>query len=209
MEWIEIAGYCASALVFMTFCMKTMVPLRVTAIASNLVFIVYGFAGGLYPVLFLHLVLLPMNVWRTVEMLRLVKRVETAAKGDLSVDWLKPFMKSARYRAGDVLFRRGDAADRLYLLLSGTVMLEEIAVPLLPGAMFGEMALFSSRHVRTQTAKCETDIELLWITERDLAQVCYQNPAIAFHLLRLITNRLLANSERRGDDPGEALPSPV
>jgi hypothetical protein len=209
MEWIEIAGYCASALVFMTFCMKTMVPLRVTAIASNFVFIIYGFFGELYPVLILHLVLLPMNVWRTVEMLRLVKRVETAAKGDLSVDWLKPFMKSTRYKAGDVLFRRDDAADRIYLLLSGTIMLKEIAVPLHPGAVFGEIGLFSSRHARTQTAQCETDVELLWITERELAQICYQNPAIAFHLLRLITNRLLANSERRGSDQREMLPSPA
>ena len=209
MEWIEIAGYCASALVFMTFCMKTMVPLRVTAIASNFVFIIYGFFGELYPVLILHLVLLPMNVWRTVEMLRLVKRVETAAKGDLSVDWLKPFMKSTRYKAGDVLFRRGDAADRIYLLLSGTIMLKEIAVPLHPGAVFGEIGLVSSRHARTQTAQCETDVELLWITERELAQICYQNPAIAFHLLRLITNRLLANSERRGSDQREMLPSPA
>ena len=65
-----------------------------------------------YPVFILHLVLLPMNVWRTFEMISLVRRVEAAAKGNLAVDWLKPFMKEERHRAGHILFRRGDDADR-------------------------------------------------------------------------------------------------
>lgn len=196
MGWVEAAGYFASALVFATFCMKTMIPLRLAAIASNVAFIVYGFTGHIYPVFILHSVLLPMNIWRTIEMLRLVKRVEAAATGDLSVDWLKPFMKTARHKAGEFLFRRGDEADRLYMLISGTILLEEIDYVLKPGILFGEIALFSPDHCRTQTAKCLTDIELLWISERDLAQLCYQNPAVAFHLLRLITSRLSSDSAR-------------
>lgn len=201
MSWVEAAGYFASALVFATFCMKTMIPLRLAAIASNVAFIGYGYTGQIYPVFILHAVLLPMNVWRTIEMLRLVKRVEAAATGDLSVDWLKPFMKGASYKAGDILFRRGDVADRLYMLLSGDIVLDEISVTLRPGVVFGEIALFSADHQRTQTARCLTDIELLWISERDLAQLCYQNPAVAFHLLRLITNRLASDSSRARGAP--------
>jgi len=208
MSWVEAAGYFASALVFATFCMKTMIPLRLVAIASNVAFIAYGFAGHIYPVFILHSVLLPMNVWRTVEMLRLVKRVEAAATGDLSIDWLKPFMKGERHKAGAVLFRRGDEADRLYMLLTGKIMLEEIAQVLNPGIVFGEIALFSADHRRTQTAKCLTDIELLWISERDLAQLCYQNPAVAFHLLRLISSRLSSDSSRaRAAEASAAAPA--
>lgn len=194
MSWVETAGYFASALVFTTFCMKTMIPLRLAALGSNVAFIAYGIAGQIYPVLMLHAVLFPMNLWRTVEMMRLVRRVEAAAKGDLSVEWLKPFMKTARYREGDVLFRRGDDADRLYMLISGTILLEEINITLGPGDVFGEIALFSAAHQRTQTARCTSDVELLWISEGDLAQLCYQNPAVSFHLLRLVTNRLSANA---------------
>ncbi len=194
MSWVEAAGYFASALVFATFCMKTMIPLRLAAIGSNVAFIAYGIAGQIYPVLILHAVLLPMNLWRTVEMLRLVRRVEAAAKGDLSVEWLKPFMKTERHRVDDILFRRGDDADRLYMLISGTILLEEIDVTLGPGDIFGEIALFSAAHRRTQTARCTSDIELLWIGESDLALLCYQNPAVSFHLLRLVTNRLSASA---------------
>ena len=37
---------------------------------------------------------------------------------------------------------------------------------------------------------------LLWISEGELAQICYQNPGMAFYFLRLTTNRLIANASR-------------
>ena len=61
MTWLEAVGYVASVLVLSTFYMKTMVPLRCCAIASNIAFIAYGFFGEIYPVLILHLVLLPLT----------------------------------------------------------------------------------------------------------------------------------------------------
>jgi hypothetical protein len=196
MNWIEAAGYLASALVLATFCMKTMIPLRAVAICSNFAFIIYGFYDGVYPVLILHGILLPLNTWRAVEMLRLIKRVEVASKGDLSTDWLKPFMKEERLKAGEIIFNRGDHAERLYMVLSGDVHIEQIDFTLHPGDLFGEIGLFSADHQRTQTARALTDINLLWIGERELAQICYQDPGIAFYFLRLTTNRLIANASR-------------
>jgi hypothetical protein len=125
MNWIEAAGYLASALVLATFCMKTMIPLRGAAICSNFAFIVYGFYDNLYPVLILHGILLPLNVWRAAQMLRLIRRVEAASKGDLSTDWLRPFMKEAQWKAGEVIFNKGDHADRLYMILAGDVHFEQ------------------------------------------------------------------------------------
>src|SRR5687768_5497426 len=98
MNWVDAAGYLASLLVLATFCMKTMIPLRSAAVASNIAFIVSGFYDHVYPVLALHMVLLPLNAWRAVQMLRLVRRVEAASKGDLSTEWLKPFMKEVQLR---------------------------------------------------------------------------------------------------------------
>jgi hypothetical protein len=196
LDWIELSGYAASLLVFTSFYMRRMIPLRSVAIASNLAFIVFGYGTGTMPVLILHLLLLPMNLWRTFEILRLTRRVESAAKGDLSLDWLKPFMRSVRQPAGHTLFRLGDPADRLFYVVDGAVALEEIGTRLGPGDIFGEIALFSAERRRTLSARCATDCELLWIGEAELQQLCYQNPAMAFHLLRLITNRLLRNLAR-------------
>jgi CRP/FNR family transcriptional regulator, cyclic AMP receptor protein len=59
--------------------MRTMVPLRMVGLLSNCTFITYGYLGGLYPVLVLHLILLPLNGLRLREMLRLTRQVRGAA----------------------------------------------------------------------------------------------------------------------------------
>ena len=91
----EIAGYLAAVLVFLTFYMKTMIPLRIIGICSNSMFIIYGSLDGLYPVLVLHLILLPLNGLRLREMLRVTQQVRRAAQGDLNMDWLKPLYLDA------------------------------------------------------------------------------------------------------------------
>jgi CRP/FNR family transcriptional regulator, cyclic AMP receptor protein len=207
MNWIEAAGYLASALVLATFCMKTMIPLRGAAICSNLAFIVYGFYDQLFPVLILHGILLPLNIWRAVQMLRLIRRVEAASKADLSTDWLRPFMKEAHWKAGEVIFNRGDHADRLYMIIAGEIHLEQIDHTMRAGDLLGEIGLFSADHKRTQTARARTDLDLLWISEGELAQICYQNPGIAFYFLKLTTNRLLANASRALSGTAGALPA--
>jgi CRP/FNR family transcriptional regulator, cyclic AMP receptor protein len=207
MNWIEAAGYLASALVLATFCMKTMIPLRGAAICSNVAFIVYSFYDNLYPVLILHGILLPLNVWRALQMLRLIRKVEAASKSDLSTDWLRPFMKDAQWKAGEVIFNRGDHADRLYMIITGEIHLEQIDHTMRAGDLLGEIGLFSADHKRTQTARALTDVDLLWISEGELAQVCYQNPGIAFYFLKLTTNRLLANASRALTGIEAALPT--
>ena len=73
----EISGYVASTLVLLTFVTKDMRLLRTVAIFSYLAFITYGTIEWLPPVLFLHMVLLPLNAVRLVEVVR-----ATQAKGD-------------------------------------------------------------------------------------------------------------------------------
>lgn len=66
-EWL---GYLASLLVLVTFCMRGMVSLRVVAIASNVAFIAYAGLTGIGPVMLLHVLLLPMNLYRLSQLLR-------------------------------------------------------------------------------------------------------------------------------------------
>jgi CRP/FNR family transcriptional regulator, cyclic AMP receptor protein len=196
MNWVDGAGYLASALVLATFCMKTMVPLRVAAICSNVAFVVYAFYDDLFPVLTLHLILLPLNALRTAQMLRFTRRVESAAKGDFSVEWLRPFMKETRRKAGEILFSDGDYADCLFMVVAGEIYLEQIDHTLRAGDLFGEIGLFSADRRRTQTARAITDVDLLWISESELAQICYSKPGLSFYFLRLTTTRLIANGNR-------------
>src|SRR3974377_732519 len=60
----DIVGYIASGFVLLTFMTKEMRLLRIMAILSNLAFIAYGLLDEILPVLALHVVLLPLNVFR-------------------------------------------------------------------------------------------------------------------------------------------------
>ena len=61
MDLSEVSGYVAAGLVLATFTMRTMIPLRLLGIASNVAFIVYGATAEIVPVLILHAILLPLN----------------------------------------------------------------------------------------------------------------------------------------------------
>ena len=82
MTLIDAVGYLASALVLLTFCMSTMLRLRAVAICSNLAFVGYGLGEEVYPVLILHLILLPLNVWLLVQMTLLLRKAKLAAATD-------------------------------------------------------------------------------------------------------------------------------
>lgn len=71
-DWISVDGYIAAFLVASTFCMKTMIALRCFAIASNFCFILYAYFNlpVLYPVLLLHVFLLPLNCHRLFSLLK-------------------------------------------------------------------------------------------------------------------------------------------
>jgi CRP/FNR family cyclic AMP-dependent transcriptional regulator len=65
-HWIDFSGYVASALVFLTFYMRGMVPLRLIALCSNVAFLVYAGWLHLIPILMLHIALIPVNLLRLV-----------------------------------------------------------------------------------------------------------------------------------------------
>jgi CRP/FNR family cyclic AMP-dependent transcriptional regulator len=191
--WVEGIGYLASLLVFCTFYMKTMIPLRCVAIASNVVFMTYGLTGRIYPVFLLHAILLPLNLVRLRQVRTLIRRVREASRGDLSLEWLIPLMTRQKLAAGHVLFRKGDPASSMYLILEGSVRITEIDVVLGPGALVGEMGVFAPDNRRTGTAVCESDVEVGAITDEKVLQLYYQNPAFGFSMFRLVLKRMLEN----------------
>jgi hypothetical protein len=193
MSVIEAIGYLGVGLVFVTFYMRTMVPLRVVAIASNLVLILYGFAAPVYPILVLHLVLLPLNLLRLHQMNQLIRQVRAAAAGSLSLDWLKPFTVQRRAQAGEVLFRKGDVADEMFFVVSGRLRLLESGVELGAGAVVGELGLLAPGRLRTQALQCVEDAALLRIGYDRVEQLYFQNPRFGFYFLRLTTARLFQN----------------
>ena len=201
------AGVASGLTVVSTF-LKTMIPLRWLAVGSNIGFFFYGLLYPSLPMMALHAVLLPINIYRAVEMIRLTRRVTRAAKrGDLSGVWLKPYMKRREMKAGTVLFHKGDLADHLYFLTEGRIELVEIGTFIPPGQIFGEIAFFAPDRQRTLTARCAEACAVLTIDESNLNQLYFQNPSFGFELVSLIAGRLIADVERLRDQVAKSAAS--
>ncbi|HEX9686359.1 MAG TPA: cyclic nucleotide-binding domain-containing protein, partial [Burkholderiales bacterium] len=110
--------------------------------------------------------------------------------------WLLPHMTRRAFKAGDVLFRKGDLADEVVYIVSGQLRLQEHDQILGPGELIGEIGLFSPEKRRTQSIVCETDGELYRITDEMIYRLYYQNPKLGFYFIRLIVERLLRDVVR-------------
>lgn len=198
MQWTETFGYLGALMTLTTFSMKTMVHLRMVGIVSNLAFIAYGALGHVYPVLLLHLALLPLNVWRLRQLLQLTRQIREIAGSRLSMEWLKPFSRRRAVQAGETLFRRGDAAAEVLFVLSGLFRAMEANVAVGPGEIIGELGLITKEHKRTQTIVCEQAGLLLSVTYDEVRQMYYQNPRFGFFFLELVAERLMRDAQRHG-----------
>ena len=197
----------AGALVIAGAFVKTMIPLRWLAVASNLGFIVYGLAHPAPLMVVLHAVLLPANLWRVGQMVRLTRRVNASVADAQQLEvWLRPYMRAKRYRAGASVFEVGDVADRLYFVVEGTVQLPEVGRTLQAGQMFGEIAFFAPDRRRSSSARCLTPCQLMSIDEDTFRQLVYQNPDFGLEVVRLIAGRLSADVVRLSAHPEQGRP---
>ncbi len=196
MQGLELFGYLGGLLTLTTFSMKTMLHLRMVGIAANVAFISYGALGSVYPVLLLHLTLLPLNIWRLHQLRRLVRDIRDAATADFSIEWLRPFTRQRVVRAGETLFRQGEVADNVMFVLSGRFRAIEADVPLVRGEVFGELGLIAKDQRRTQTVVCEDDGALLLISYDEVRQLYFQNPKFGFYFLQLAAARLTRDASK-------------
>ena len=186
----------ASIFVVATLSMRTMIPLRVFAILTNIVLIATAIPSHNYPTLVLHGVLLPLNTYRLHQMLQLVRDVKRSVSSDLSMEWLKPFMTERQCASGEVLFYKDEKADSMYYIVSGRYRLVESGIGLPVGAIVGEFGMLSPSNVRTQTLECIEGGTILSVSYDQVEQLYVQNPAFGVYFLKLVTARLFENIDR-------------
>jgi CRP/FNR family transcriptional regulator, cyclic AMP receptor protein len=191
---VNLAGV---SLVFAASFVRTMVPLRALMVASNILLLASAVTAKEPANVVLYLLLIPVNAYRLAEIRRLTRRVEQAVGyGDTSGMWLRPYMKAHKFKAGEVLFAKGDAADSIYLMVEGELELTEIGKRVPHGEIFGEIACFSPGRARTLTARCKTDCVILSITQEVFEQLYFEEPKLAFYVTRRIAERLGADIGR-------------
>jgi Cyclic nucleotide-binding domain len=186
----------ASVFVVATTTMRTMIPLRVFGMLTNLVLIATAIPARNYPVILVQLVVLGLNSYRLHQMLQLVRDVKRSVSSNLSMEWLKPFMTERKCAAGEVLFYKDEKADSMYYIVSGRYRLVESGIELPVGAIVGEFGMLSPSNVRTQTLECIEGGTILSVTYDQVEQLYVQNPAFGFYFLKLVSARLFENIDR-------------
>ncbi len=117
---------------------------------------------------------------------------------DLSIDdqnLLRPLFLHCSYQSGNIIFRQGDPAEMLYIVMAGKVRIffkpedgPELTVSTInPGGVFGWSAVFGSVDY-TSGAVCEKDVDLLCVRGDDLKNLCEDKPETGI----LIIERLAA-----------------
>ena len=174
---------------------KMMIPLRWAALAASLLTAIY--AGLLHDLALAAaaLVLALLNGWRLIGMMKLVRDINVATKGDMNVDWLMPYTRPKSFKSGQIVTRRGDYATAAYYIVSGEVEVIEIGRTFGKGALLGEIGLFAPDGRRLMTIRCTSDVETAVIDYDQFKELYFANPQFGFRLLHLIVARLVADRE--------------
>jgi CRP-like cAMP-binding protein len=179
-----------------TYTMRTMIPLRIFGMLTNVILIATAIPSHNYLQLVLHGFLLPMNGYRLHQMLQLVRDVKKSVNSDLSLEWLKPFMTERKCAAGEVLFYKDEKAESMFYIVSGRYGLVESGIELPVGAIVGEFGMLSPSNQRTQTLECIEAGVVLSVSYTQVEELYVQNPAFGFYFLRLASARLFQNIEK-------------
>lgn len=188
MATYEVIGWLGAALMVSTFAMRGMTSLRVVAVCANVAMITYAWGLEIYPVLALQSCLLPINIVRLTQLVTAGRAMK--AGGAESLQALVPYLRAERIAAGDCLFRIGDKAEKMYIVLSGEILLEELDKIVGQGEVLGELGVFDDQQKRSGTAVAKSDVELHSIAAETVRELCLQRPDVGLALLRLVLTRI-------------------
>ena len=100
------------------------------------------------------------------------------------------------FKAGEVIFKQGDAATEFYVIQSGKVDIRlgnRLLGTLSDHDIFGEMALIDAAP-RSATAIAATDVKLVPVGEKQFLFLVSRTPHFALNMMRVLARRLRAQN---------------
>jgi CRP-like cAMP-binding protein len=121
-----------------------------------------------------------------------------------------------RFRAGEIVFREGDASNTCYIVRSGHARAvrehaDGRALTLAtfgPGDIFGELAMFDDER-RSATVEAIEPLEVLAILGPDMRRLMERRPQLAIALAAALSRRLRATNERLASQSFQTVQSRV
>ncbi|MFQ5575548.1 MAG: patatin-like phospholipase family protein, partial [Anaerolineae bacterium] len=117
------------------------------------------------------------------------------------LDLIAALLKRISYAKGQTVFRQGDIGNAMYLVESGQVVVwdeaeNEALAYLGPGSFVGEIALLLAEP-RSASLKVALDANLLVLEKEPFDLLLKRRPAIAIHMTRELSQRLVNTSKQR------------
>lgn len=107
------------------------------------------------------------------------------------VEFFGDWEDQVEFPKGTMVFKLGDPADFLYVVLEGEIELKVGEEPLaaeLAGGIFGEMSLLQA--TRAADAVTLRKTRLARISREQFREAVRKNPDVAIHLVGVVANRL-------------------
>ena len=140
-----VLGFIGAVLMVTSYLMKSMMPLRIVALAANVFLVAYAVINHSWPTMALYLAMIPINIKKVREIRSLVAAMATARADTPLSEWLLPHMTRRQATAGEALWKKGDVATEMVYVHSGELQLLEHGTTLGPGALVGEIGRASCR----------------------------------------------------------------
>lgn len=192
----DAAAIAGIVLTVVQFWMKTMIPLRFLGIVTNVLFLIYSSLAWIWPTFLLNCIVLPLNAWRLHEMRELIRKTQAASATGFDMTALEPYMTKRPVLKDELLFQKGDAADAMYLVVSGRLQLPETGIEIAPGSMVGELGLLAPNRTRTQSLVALENGEVRVLPYERFEELYFQNPEFGLAFLKLTSQRLFQNIAR-------------
>ena len=99
---------------------------------------------------------------------------------------------SRSFKAGETIFRTGDAASELFVVQSGNVEIrigDRVIETVPENGIFGEMALIDDAP-RSATAVAAGDVKLVPVWQKQFLFLVSQTPFFALNVMRVLARRL-------------------
>lgn len=190
---IQIIGYFASFLVFATFYVKRIMTLRIIAVGSNVAFIWYALGADLVPIVILHGLLLPLNLYRIYELKKNINAISDPHKLDVKI--LEGYAEKRVVKKNDMIFQLGAISHCIYFIKEGAV--KEFSPDVhwntrefKAGDVFGLLSYFSKSGKTFFNAQATEDSVLYVVSHDRLSELCLQSPNFGFLLMGWLASRL-------------------
>lgn len=116
---------------------------------------------------------------------------------ETALDRIVQETKSVHYDADDIIFRKGDSAETMMVIVKGVVRVSSPSTGgddvtfanLADGDVFGEIALIDG-HERSANADAAEETEILEVHRSSFVPILLENPELCIDLLKIVCSRI-------------------